>query len=73
MFIMINTLFQLKSLALEEIEKYLPPLVPQMRLDVDNPMTLGPVGIPQIYTEIQQQLVFFILSIKYYTQIQKHV
>lgn len=35
----------------EEVERYLPPLEPQMRLDVDHPMTLGPVGVPAIYTE----------------------
>jgi pyruvate ferredoxin oxidoreductase alpha subunit len=35
----------------EEVARYLPPFVPQMRLDVDHPMTFGPVGIPTIYTE----------------------
>jgi pyruvate ferredoxin oxidoreductase alpha subunit len=35
----------------EEVEKYLPPFAPRQRLDVDHPMTMGPVGIPAIYTE----------------------
>ncbi len=35
----------------DEVTRYLPALKPQMRLDVDHPLTLGPVGIPSIYTE----------------------
>ncbi len=34
-----------------EVEKYLPPHEPRWRLDVENPMTFGPVGIPDIYAE----------------------
>lgn len=35
----------------DEVRRYLPTYKPLQRLDVDNPMTMGPVGIPQIYTE----------------------
>lgn len=34
-----------------EVDKYLPPFKPTWRLDVDKPMTFGPVGIPDIYAE----------------------
>lgn len=35
----------------EEVARYLPTFEPQMRLDVDHPITMGPVGVPGIYTE----------------------
>ncbi|GAB4298243.1 MAG: pyruvate synthase subunit PorA [Myxococcota bacterium] len=35
----------------DEIKPYLPPFSPLVRLDVDNPVTMGPVGIPEVYTE----------------------
>jgi pyruvate ferredoxin oxidoreductase alpha subunit len=35
----------------ELVQKYLPTFQPQQRLDVDNPVTMGPVGVPAIYTE----------------------
>jgi pyruvate ferredoxin oxidoreductase alpha subunit len=38
----------------EEVQKFLPPFQPSFRLDVDRPWTLGPVGIPDIYTETRQ-------------------
>lgn len=35
----------------EEVKKYLPDFQPRQRLDVDAPISMGPVGIPSIYTE----------------------
>lgn len=35
----------------EEVKQFLPPYDPPYRLDVDNPWTFGPVGIPDIYLE----------------------
>jgi len=35
----------------EEVERYLPNYEPKIRLDVDQPLTMGPVGVPAIYTE----------------------
>ena len=35
----------------EEVDRYLPPFAPRQRLDVDHPISMGPVGIPAIYTE----------------------
>jgi pyruvate ferredoxin oxidoreductase alpha subunit len=35
----------------EKIQAFLPPFEPLQRLDIDKPVTIGPVGIPDIYTE----------------------
>ncbi len=35
----------------EEVDKYLPPFKPRRRLDPRKPITMGPVGIPEVYTE----------------------
>jgi pyruvate ferredoxin oxidoreductase alpha subunit len=35
----------------EMVQAYLPPFEPVQRLDVDAPISMGPVGIPDIYTE----------------------
>ena len=35
----------------EEVKEFLPDYKPVQRLDVDNPVSMGPVGIPAIYTE----------------------
>jgi pyruvate ferredoxin oxidoreductase alpha subunit len=35
----------------EEVQRYLPGFRPARVLDVDRPSTMGPVGIPEIYTE----------------------
>ena len=37
-----------------DVDKYLPPFKPQFRLDPSNPMTLGAVGMPDIYTEARK-------------------
>ncbi len=38
----------------EEILKFLPPYKPKLRLDPANPVTLGPVGMPDVYTEARK-------------------
>lgn len=35
----------------EEVDRYLPPFKPVRVLDVSKPITIGPVGIPDIYME----------------------
>jgi len=35
----------------KEVKKFLPPFRPTLRLDPANPVTFGPVGMPDIYTE----------------------
>lgn len=38
----------------EEVQKFLPPFKPGLRLDPDNPVTIGPVGMPDVYTEARK-------------------
>lgn len=35
----------------EDVDRFLPPFEPVRKLDVSKPRTIGPVGIPEIYTE----------------------
>jgi pyruvate ferredoxin oxidoreductase alpha subunit len=35
----------------EEVDAYLPPFKPRFRLDTRKPITMGPVGVPEVYTE----------------------
>ncbi len=35
----------------EEVDQYLPPFKPRYKLDPRRPITMGPVGIPEVYTE----------------------
>ncbi|MBW2617592.1 MAG: pyruvate ferredoxin oxidoreductase, partial [Deltaproteobacteria bacterium] len=39
-----------------EVDAYLPPFEPVFRFDPANPLTLGPVGVPEIYAEARMQL-----------------
>ncbi len=44
----------------ERVQAFLPAFEPLQRLDVDAPVSMGPVGIPDIYTEtkyVQQRLL----------------
>lgn len=34
-----------------DVDKYIPPFKPKYKLDVKKPITMGPVGIPEVYTE----------------------
>ncbi|HDL89513.1 MAG TPA: pyruvate ferredoxin oxidoreductase [Thermodesulforhabdus norvegica] len=38
----------------EEVQAYVPPYKPLLRLDPDNPVTIGPVGVPEVYTEAKK-------------------
>ncbi|RLD93241.1 MAG: pyruvate ferredoxin oxidoreductase [Aquificota bacterium] len=39
----------------EEIADFIPPYEPVCVLDTDNPITMGPVGVPDVYTEAKKQ------------------
>ncbi|MCG2794417.1 MAG: pyruvate ferredoxin oxidoreductase [Actinomycetia bacterium] len=39
----------------EEVDSFLPTYQPQVILDPDNPVTMGAVGFPELYTEIKKQ------------------
>jgi pyruvate ferredoxin oxidoreductase alpha subunit len=40
----------------EEIRDYLPEHRQALKLDIDHPITMGPVGIPEVYTEAKKQV-----------------
>jgi pyruvate ferredoxin oxidoreductase alpha subunit len=40
----------------EEIRDYLPEHRQPLKLDINHPVTMGPVGIPEVYTEAKQQV-----------------
>lgn len=44
----------MEMLSQEEVDKYLPPYKPKMWLDLKNPITMGAVGIPDVYTEAKK-------------------
>ncbi len=46
----------------EEIKGYLPPFNPPYKADPEHPVTFGPVGVPDIYTEAKKQQDFAIRS-----------
>ncbi len=39
-----------------EIQDYLPEHRQLLKLDIDHPVTMGPVGIPEVYTEAKKQV-----------------
>jgi len=50
-FILSHVVEPIEMLSKEEIAEFLPVYEPQQRLDVDNPISMGPVGMPEVYTE----------------------
>ncbi|MDD3581599.1 MAG: pyruvate ferredoxin oxidoreductase [Desulfobacca sp.] len=40
----------------EELGDYLPEHRQSLKLDIDHPITMGPVGIPEVYTEAKKQV-----------------
>ena len=54
-FVLSHVIEPIELLDREEVSRYLPPFKPQVRLDVRNPITIGAVGIPEIYTEAKVQ------------------
>ena len=38
----------------QEVDAYLPPFVPRLRLDPKSPVSIGPVGMPDVYTEAKK-------------------
>jgi pyruvate ferredoxin oxidoreductase alpha subunit len=50
-FIVSHVVEPIEMLSRAETRTYLPPFAPLVRLDPRAPITIGPVGIPEIYTE----------------------
>ncbi len=47
-----------------EIQDYLPEHRQLLKLDIDHPVTMGPVGIPEVYTEAKKQVEEALLNSK---------
>ena len=50
-FILSHVIEPIEILSQEEVNQYLPPFKPVYRLDPRKPITMGPVGVPEVYTE----------------------
>ena len=50
-FILSHMVEPIEMMTRDEVKTYLPDFEPQQRLDIDNPITMGPVGMPEVYTE----------------------
>ena len=53
-FTLTHVIEPIEILDQKEVDRYLPPYQPQMRLDPENPVTIGPVGMPEVYTEAKK-------------------
>jgi pyruvate ferredoxin oxidoreductase alpha subunit len=53
-FTLTHVIEPIEMLDQKEVDRYLPPYQPQMRLDPDNPISMGPVGMPEVYTEAKK-------------------
>jgi pyruvate ferredoxin oxidoreductase alpha subunit len=53
-FILTHVIEPIEILDQKEVDRYLPPYQPQMRLDPANPVTIGPVGMPEVFTEAKK-------------------
>ena len=53
-FTLTHVIEPIEMLDQKEVDRYLPPYQPQMRLDPDNPISIGPVGMPEVYTEAKK-------------------
>jgi len=53
-FTLTHVIEPIEILDQKEVDRYLPPYQPQMRLDPDDPVTIGPVGMPEVYTEAKK-------------------
>lgn len=47
-----------------KVDAFLPPFEPQMVLDTAKPVTMGPVGVPEVYTEAKFQCEQALLNSK---------
>ncbi len=54
-FTLTHVIEPIEILDLEEVKRFLPPFKPVTRLNPEKPVSLGPVGFPEIYTEAKKQ------------------
>ncbi|MCP4600944.1 MAG: pyruvate ferredoxin oxidoreductase [Proteobacteria bacterium] len=50
-FILSHVVEPIEIMGRDEVKTFLPDFEPAQRLDVDNPISMGPVGMPPVYTE----------------------
>lgn len=55
-FIVSHVVEPVELLEKELVKKYLPPLKMKYKLDPKNPITIGAIGVPEIYTEAKKSL-----------------
>ncbi|MEJ2236589.1 MAG: transketolase C-terminal domain-containing protein [Syntrophobacterales bacterium] len=53
-FTLTHVIEPIEILDQKEVDRYLPPYQPQMRLDPENPISIGPVGMPEVFTEAKK-------------------
>ncbi len=55
-FIVTHVVEPVELLDQELVDKYIPPYRPKYKLDPKNPITIGAIGVPEIYTEARKAL-----------------
>ncbi len=53
-FILTHVVEPIEMPAQEEVDRYLPPYTPQLVLDPAQPVSMGLVGVPEVYTEAKR-------------------
>ncbi|MCX7613444.1 MAG: pyruvate ferredoxin oxidoreductase [Caldimicrobium sp.] len=53
-FIVSHVVEPVELLDQEQVDKYLPPLKMKYKLDPKKPITIGAIGVPEIYTEVKK-------------------
>ncbi len=56
-FILTHVIEPIEMPSQEEVDAYLPPFEPQQKLDIANPISMGLVGVPEVYTEARKAML----------------
>ncbi|WP_028574402.1 pyruvate ferredoxin oxidoreductase [Desulfonatronovibrio hydrogenovorans] len=54
-FILTHMIEPINFIDQNEVDKFLPPFKPALTLDPEKPVTMGPVGVPEVYIESRKQ------------------
>jgi len=55
-FILTHMIEPITFIDQQKIDDFLPPFKPALTLNPEKPVTMGPVGVPEVYTESRKQL-----------------
>jgi pyruvate ferredoxin oxidoreductase alpha subunit len=55
-FILSHVIEPIELLEQQEVDQFLPPFKPVLRLDPDKPVSLGAFGSPDVYIEVKKQI-----------------